>query len=131
MKMTETKERLEQWMDGDCVEITPEVLVNAHEAVTAYINRCNRVESVDNPVLTLKELHDIFEASIPGYIKEPYHIFVINEGIMWPAIIDRFDGKIVAVWCANPDEYLYEDTYGTKWTAYRYNPCKSRSWGIV
>lgn len=71
---------------------------------------------LNNPILTLQELKDMYNAE-DGPIWVHYGVAII------PAILDYYDGKLIAIWDAEgKDEGLWEDTYGVTWIAYRHRP---------
>ena len=67
-----------------------------------------------NEPLTLDELWRIYDGCEgPVWIK-------IGRSC-WPAILDTYDGELVAVWTAAVD-FCHEKDYGKTWLAYRQKP---------
>ena len=73
-----------------------------------------------NDPLTLEELHKIFDG-------EEGPIWVAFGVVTYPAILDVYDGELVAVWSAlGKDDALHERDYGNTWLAYRRRPEEKR-----
>lgn len=69
-----------------------------------------------NEQLTLDELRKIYDGEEgPVWLK-----FGISRRF-WPAILDTYDGELVAVWSAAID-FCHEKDYGKTWLAYRQKP---------
>lgn len=66
--------------------------------------------------LTLDELRKMYDG-------EDGHVWVRfgNSRRCWPAILDTYDGELVAVWSAAVD-FCHEKDYGKTWLAYRRKP---------
>lgn len=72
----------------------------------------------DNPALTLDELKQMFDAN-------ELHIWIRFGNVEIPALLDVYEGKLVAVWSAlGHEDAMFEDSYGERWIAYRYDPDK-------
>lgn len=67
-----------------------------------------------NEPLTLDELRKMYDG-------EEGAVWVKNGRACFPAILDIYDGELVAVWSAEPD-YFEERHYGKNWLAYRQKP---------
>lgn len=88
----------------------------AHSALKEKLSR------QENAPLTLKEIKELYEASFSGY---PVWCRYLDEySYPFAAVIDRYDGEIVAVHAAGlkDDELNREEYYGQTWLAYRYEP---------
>lgn len=75
-----------------------------------------------NEPLTLEEIKELYEAAFSGF---PVWCKYLNEySYPFGAVIDRYDGQIVAVHAAGlkDDELNREEDYGQTWLAYRYEP---------
>lgn len=89
-------------------------------------DRCARVLNEqdiqdENPALTLQELKDIYNGE-EGGIWAHYGVAI------FPAILDYYNSKLVAIWNAEgKDEGLWEDTYGITWIAYRHRPKEEKN----
>ena len=76
----------------------------------------------ENAPLTIDEIKALHEASFSGY---PVWCRYLNEySYPFAAVIDRYDGEIVAVHAAGlkDNELNREEDYGKTWLAYRYEP---------
>lgn len=80
---------------------------------------CRIVSSLKSPPnapLTLDELSKIYDSN-EGLI------WATHGGVVTPAILDRYDGELVAVWSAmGIENALHEKDYGVLWLAYRRKP---------
>ena len=75
-----------------------------------------------NEPLTMDEINDLYEASFSGF---PVWCRYIDEySYPFGAVIDRYDGEIVAVHAAGlkDEELNREEDYGKTWLAYHYEP---------
>lgn len=73
-------------------------------------------DATPNDPLTLEELRKIFDG-------EEGPIWVVFGVVTYPAILDGYDGELVAVWSAlGKDDALHERDYGKTWLAYRRRP---------
>lgn len=95
------------------------------------VSVCRFFEAVDMAVTALME-QDVTDTDVgkndPLTLDELRQIYDGEEGAVWvtigksclPAILDTYDGKLVAVWSALG--FLREKDYGNGWLAYRQKP---------
>lgn len=68
----------------------------------------------NNP-LTIEELKRMYD-------RDETQIWVTFGVATLPAILDYYNGELVAVWCADAESMLHEKKYGTTWLAYASKP---------
>ena len=120
-------EHVELWIGsrGQCgVPGTVRELVEDAEAIQQMLNDLAEAleeaaeseraeEPSEEPVpMSIEELHQWFDG-------KDGPIWIFTGRSVWPAILDRVDNKIVAVWAYSETGVLFENDYGVKWTAYR------------
>lgn len=94
-----------------------------HKPVTSGIvvhSECmellQKTQQLDNKPLTIDELRRIYDG-------EKGAVWVQFGEAILPAILDYYNGDLVAVWSANGHEDgLWEKDYGKTWVAYRRKP---------
>lgn len=69
-----------------------------------------------NEPLTLDELRQMYDGE-----EGPVWLKVGTSRRSWPAILDMYDGELVAVFSATTD-FFHENDYGKTWMAYRQKP---------
>lgn len=77
-----------------------------------------KIVHTPNAPLTLDELSKIFD-------NDEGPVWVTHGVVATPAILDRYDGELVAVWSAmGIEDALHEKDYGVLWLAYRRKPAE-------
>ena len=91
---------------------------NLDKAIDMAISALRKQETVTerhqlNEPLTLDDLRKIYDG-------EEGAVWVKIGKSCWPAILDIYYGKLVAVWSAL--DFCHESNYGKTWLAYRQKP---------
>lgn len=91
---------------------------DVHDAVLMehFLNSQPTISPPQNNPLTLEELRDIYDG-------EQGPVWIKFGVVVMPAILDRYDGELMAIWSAlGKDDALSEKNYGYTWAAYRRRP---------
>lgn len=112
MTIERAKRLAEQWASGGVCSLREGEAEEYHKMFLEMLLEKSARES--NAPLSLDELRKI-------YVDEEGPIWVVFGQSCWPAILDSYDGELVAVWSASV-ELLRESDYGKTWIAYRSKP---------
>lgn len=92
---------------------------NCLKQLSSMINASQKLSTQltppSNDPLTIEELEEMYNG-------DNSFVWVVYGVAVLPAILDYYNGELVAVWCADAESMLHEKNYGTTWLAYTSKP---------
>lgn len=105
-------------VDGVCCDADPceKLIAGFLEEPPADVVPAHRKENANSAPLTMGELRKMYDGE-----EGPVWVKFGTSRRSWSAILDTYDGELVAVFSATTD-FLHENDYGKTWLAYRQKP---------